>query len=124
MRELRAVVGRELVHEKEQEEAAMQIVENGQAQIVVVSMGAAGALLVTAKWCRRIPAPAVPVKTKVGAGDSMVAGIVLGLARDMSVHDAVCFGIACGTAAVMMPGTQLCQRDDAERLFAQIKRRL
>ena len=124
MRELRAVVGRELVHEKEQEEAAMQIVESGQAQIVVVSMGAAGALLVTAKGSERIPAPAVPIRTKVGAGDSMVAGIVLGLVRDMTVHDAVCFGIACGTAAVMMLGTQLCQRDDAERLFAQIKRRL
>ena len=120
MRELRALVGRELVHEKEQEEAAMEIVENGQAQIVVVSMGAAGALLVTAKGSTRIPAPAVPVKSKVGAGDSMVGGIVLGLARDMSVRDAICFGIACGAAAVMMPGTQLCRREDAERLFAQM----
>ena len=122
MRELRAVVGRELVHEKEQEEAAIEIVENGQAQIVVVSMGAAGALLVTAKGSTRIPAPAVPVKSKVGAGDSMVGGIVLGLARDMSMRDAICFGIACGAAAVMMPGTQLCRREDAERLFAQMTR--
>ena len=96
--------------------------KNGQAQIVVVSMGAAGALLVTAKGSERIPSPAVPVKSKVGAGDSMVAGIVLGLARDMSVRDAICFGIACGAAAVMMPGTQLCRREDAERLFAQMTR--
>jgi 6-phosphofructokinase 2 len=122
MRELRAVVGRELIHEKQQEEAAMEIVENGQAQIAVVSMGAAGALLVTAKSRQRIPAPAVPVKSKVGAGDSMVAGIVLGLARDMCVPVAVRFGIACGSAAVMMPGTQLCRREDAERLFAQMTR--
>ena len=60
MRELRALVGRELVHEKEQEEAAIEIVENGHAQIVVVSMGAAGALLVTAKGCDgflRLPFP-------------------------------------------------------------------
>ena len=122
MRELRALVERELVHEKEQEEAATEIVKNRQAQIVVVSMGAAGALLVTAKDCERIPSLAVPVKSKVGAGDSMVAGIVLGLARDMPVRDAVCFGIACGAAAVMMPGTQLCRREDAEQLFAQITR--
>ncbi len=52
----------------------------------------------------------------------MVAGIVLGLARDMLVRVAVRFGIACGAAAVMMPGTQLCQREDAERLFAQMTR--
>ena len=41
MRELRGLVGRELIHEKEQEEAAMQIVKDSQAQIVVVSMGQA-----------------------------------------------------------------------------------
>lgn len=122
MRELRSLVGRELVREKEQEEAATKIVENGRSQIVVVSMGAAGALLVTAKGCTRIPAPAVPVKSKVGAGDSMVAGIVLGLAREMPVREAVRFGIACGSAAVMMPGTQLCRREDAERLFMQMTR--
>jgi 6-phosphofructokinase 2 len=122
MRELRVLVGRGLVHENEQEEAAVEIVKNGQAQIVVVSMGAAGALLVTVAGCKRIPSPVVPVKSKVGAGDSMVAGTVLGLARDMPVGDAVSFGIACGAAAVMMPGTQLCRREDAERLFAQVTR--
>lgn len=100
----------------------MEIVKTGQAQIVVVSLGAAGALLVTAEGCERIPAPAVPVKSEVGAGDSMVGGIVFGLARDMSVRDAICLGIACGTATVMMAGTQLCQRQDAESFFAQIKK--
>ena len=122
MRELRALVGRELVRRNEQEEAATAIVKIAGAQIVVVSMGAAGALLVTAKGCERISSPAVPVKSRVGAGDSMVAGIVLGLARDMPLRDAVGFGIACGAAAVMMPGTQLCRREDAERLFVQITR--
>jgi 6-phosphofructokinase 2 len=122
LRELSGVVGRELMHEKEQENAAMEIVNTGHAQIVVVSLGAAGALLVTVEGCERIASPAVPVKSKVGAGDSMVGGIVFGLARDMPVRDAVCLGIACGTATVMMPGTQLCRRQDAEIFFAQIKK--
>jgi 6-phosphofructokinase 2 len=122
IREVRALVGRELVHEKEQAEAAVEFVKSGQAEIVVMSMGAAGALLATLKGYERIASPAVPVKSKVGAGDSMVAGIVLGLARDMPVPVAVCFGIACGAAAVMMPGTELCRREDAERLFAQMTR--
>jgi len=30
------------------------------------------------------------------------------------------FGMAAGTAAVMTPGTGLCRRDDAERLYSQI----
>jgi 6-phosphofructokinase 2 len=120
MRELRGLVGLELSHESEQDEAAMQIVKSGHAEIVVVSIGAAGVLLATAEGCERIPSPSVSVKSKVGAGDSMVAGIVLSLARDMSIRDAVRFGIACGAAAVMVPGTQLCRREDAERLFAKI----
>jgi 6-phosphofructokinase 2 len=120
MRELREFAGRELSHESEQEQAAIQMVKSGQAEIVVVSLGAAGAFFASAGGCERIRAPSVPVKTKVGAGDSMVAGIVFALARDMSLRDAVRFGIACGTAAVMMPGTQLCRREDAERLFARI----
>ena len=64
MRELRALVGRELVNEKEQEEAAMEIVKNGHAQIVVVSMGAAGALLATAEGCERIPRLRFPSKAE------------------------------------------------------------
>jgi 6-phosphofructokinase 2 len=49
----------------------------------------------------------------------MVAGIVLGLARDYSLRDAIRFGIAAGAAAVVMPGTGLCRREDAGRLFQQ-----
>jgi 6-phosphofructokinase 2 len=120
MRELREFVGRELLDEDEQNDAAIAIVKRGQAQIVVVSLGAAGALLATADGCTRIRSPSVPVKSKVGAGDSMVAGIVLSLARDMSIRDSTRFGVACGAAAVMRPGSELCQREDTERLFAQI----
>jgi 6-phosphofructokinase 2 len=121
MRELRELVESALAHEGEQDEAVLRLVKNAQAEIVVVSMGAAGALLASEHGCERIRSPSVPVTSKVGAGDSMVvAGIVLALARNMSIDHAVRFGIACGAAAVMMPGTQLCRREDAERLFAQI----
>ena len=120
LRELRTFVGGDLEGENEQEKAAAGIVANGGAEVVVVSLGAAGALVASQAGCERLRSPTVPVRSKVGAGDSMVAGIVLGLARDYSLRDAVRFGIAAGTAAVMMPGTGLCRREDAERLFQQI----
>jgi len=47
----------------------------------------------------------------------MVAGIVLGLARGKPMRDSILFDVAAGTAAVMAPGTELCRREDAERLF-------
>ena len=56
----------------------------------------------------------------VVAGDSMVAGTVLSLARGQAPRDAVLFGIAAGAAAVMTPGTELCRREDAERLYTKI----
>jgi 6-phosphofructokinase 2 len=59
----------------------------------------------------------VPIVSKVGAGDSMVAGIVLSLARGKPLRESVLFGVATGTAAVMTPGTELCRREEAERLY-------
>jgi 6-phosphofructokinase 2 len=120
LRELRIFAGSDLEGEAEQEKAASAIVASGGAEVVVVSLGAAGALVASPAGCERLRSPTVPVGSKVGAGDSMVAGIVLGLARDYSLRDAVRFGIAAGAAAVMMPGTGLCRRDDAERLLQQI----
>jgi 6-phosphofructokinase 2 len=50
----------------------------------------------------------------------MVAGIVLGMARGYSLPEAVQFGVAAGAAAVMTPGTELCRRSDAEKLFKRM----
>jgi len=73
--------------------------------------------MVSAQFAEHILPPTVPIVSKVGAGDSMVAGIVLSLARGKPLRESVLFGVAAGTAAVMTPGTELCRREDAERLF-------
>ena len=101
--------------------AASAFVAAGRTQNVVISMGAAGAIVATKRGTFRIPAPTVDVKNRAGAGDSMVAGIVVALQRGANVEEAARFGIAAGSAAVMMPGTELCRRDDAERLFGEMQ---
>jgi 6-phosphofructokinase 2 len=101
--------------------AAAALVASGRTRAVVISMGAAGAIVATERGTRRISAPTVDVKHRAGAGDSMVAGIVLALERGAAIEDAALFGIAAGTAAVMMPGTELCRREDAELLYGQMK---
>jgi 6-phosphofructokinase 2 len=77
--------------------------------------------LVTDDGRENLRTPTVPIQSKVGAGDSTVAGVVLALVRGMGVADAVRFGMASGAAAVMTPGTELCRRDDAERLFQKMR---
>ena len=120
LRELRAFAQDDLKTESAQEEVAMEIVRSGRCEAVVVSLGAAGVLFASSAGCERMRSPTVPVVSKVGAGDSMVAGISLAFMQGRALPDAVRFGVAAGAAAVMTAGTQLCQREDAERLFARM----
>lgn len=122
IRELNVLVGRELKDEAEQESVVMDIIGRAQSEIVVVSLGAAGVLLATARGVTRLRAPVVPIHSKVGAGDSMVGAITLRLALGHSILDAVRYGVAAGAAAGMTPGTQLCSFEDTERLFAHMGR--
>jgi 6-phosphofructokinase 2 len=119
IRELGELTGSGLRDGAGQEEIAMEMVRSGKSEVIALSLGAGGVLLVSAYGCERLRTPVVPIKSKVGAGDSMVAGIVLRLARGDKVQDAVRFGVAAGAAAVMTPGSELCRREDAERLYRQ-----
>lgn len=120
IREFREMVGAGGDDEAKVLGLAKKIVLEGQSEVVLISLGAAGVLLVSDSGVERLHPPTVPIVSKVGAGDSMVAGAVLSLARGNPLREAVRFGVAAGTAAVMTPGTELCRRDDAERLYRQM----
>ena len=117
LRELEELTGATIRSELEEESAARAVIATGRTEVLVVSLGAQGALLATDREVRRFAAIPVAAMGSVGAGDSMVAGIVLGLARGWKLTEAVKFGMAAGTAALMRPGTELCGREDTERLY-------
>jgi 6-phosphofructokinase 2 len=119
LRELQDLVGREIHGECEQERAAREVIENGRAGIVVLSLGEEGAMLATADSTERFAAIPVEARSTVGTGDSMLAGIVLSLCRGWSLEEAVRFGMAAGAAALLGFGTSLCRREEAERLYAR-----
>ena len=121
LRELSDLVGRALLHDDDVVDAARHVVASTGIEAVVVSLGAGGVVLVTDDTAMHVRSPTVPIVSKIGAGDSTVGGITLGLARGMALPDAVRYGVAAGAAAVMTPGTQLCTREDTERLFAQLQ---
>jgi 6-phosphofructokinase 2 len=113
--ELCSLVGKPHLDMLEIEDAAMQIIKTEQCEVLVVSMGPSGAMLVTKNEIKQFRAPTVKKQTTVGAGDSMVAGIVWMLDHGKPLADAVRFGIACGSAATINKGTQLFKREDALR---------
>lgn len=119
LRELSQLVGHDLQDETDQEAAARELITQAKSEIVLVSLGSAGALLVTADHMERIRSPTVRIASRIGAGDSTVAGFILALARGEELPAAARFGVAAGAAAVMTPGTELCRRADTERLYAQ-----
>ena len=119
IRELREDVGADLSTEAEQVAAARGLVARGVARHVLVSLGAQGALLVSADAAQRFAAVQVAPGSGVGTGDAMLAGVAVGIARDWPLSDAVRLGIAAGSAMLLTPGTAPCTRGDTERLFRQ-----
>ncbi|CAH1205309.1 Putative ATP-dependent 6-phosphofructokinase isozyme 2 [Paenibacillus auburnensis] len=120
-RELEELVGHGIAGDEELKAAALELIEQGRTEVVVVSLGGQGALLITREGCEHLNAPEVQVLSVVGAGDSLVAGTVYSLERGRPLREAVQFGIASGSAAVMNPERELCKREDTERLFAEMK---
>ncbi len=118
--ELSRLSGKEKIEMNEIKDLAMQIVKKEQCEIVVVSLGAEGAWLFSKDYDERVPAPKVRKQSTVGAGDSMVAGMVWMLSQNASLREIVRFGVACGAAATMNPGTQLFHAEDAQMLFGQL----
>lgn len=115
-RELAQLVDRRLEDRDAQRAAARELLEREAAEIIVVSLGPEGALVAWGDEVVELAAPEVEVRSRIGAGDSTVAGIVLGLARGEEPLSAAKLGLAAGAAAVMTPGTELCRREDVERL--------
>jgi 6-phosphofructokinase 2 len=116
LRELRELTGRPLETTAQQREAAQHLIAQGQAEIVALSLGADGALLVTARQALRARALPVQVASTIGAGDSFVGGLVWALARGQGLDDAFRQAMAASAAALLMPGTALCQPADVQRL--------
>jgi 6-phosphofructokinase 2 len=118
--ELAKLIGVERLELPEVEKAAKKLIENKSAEIVVVSLGADGAILVAKDETHLVKAPKVEKKSTVGAGDSMVGGIVWALSQNKSLKEVIQIGVCCGTAATMNEGTQLFKAEDVMRLLKEI----
>jgi 6-phosphofructokinase 2 len=119
--ELESLVGRHLDDESARD-AAIDLVQRGRAEIVTVTMGAAGALLVTKDTVLRMWSPKIRSRSAVGAGDSFLAAMTLALSNGRTIEDALIFAIAAGAAAVLTPGTRLCRKEDVERIYDDLCR--
>lgn len=121
LRELEEYVGHALADEDAKRAAAQELVSAGAAEAVALSLGADGAMLVTATETLRLLAPSITVRGTVGAGDSFVAGFVSRLAEGAPLEDAFITAVAAGSATAACSSTSLCSADLVRELESAIR---
>jgi 6-phosphofructokinase 2 len=117
LRELETIAGRTFASQAEAVVFSRELVARRAADIVVVSLGPAGAILVTDRTCRHRPAAEVAAGGTVGAGDSLVGGMLTAISRGWPVEDAFAYGMATAGATILAPGTALCDRATTDRIY-------
>lgn len=120
LRELAELSGETLENPDQWLAAARRLIDAGQAQIVALTLGHLGAMLVTRDAAWSAPALDIPVASAVGAGDSFVGGLIWGLQQGQALEEAFAWGIAAGSAALLTAGTGLAHPEDVQRLRAQV----
>lgn len=101
--------------------ACRVLVARGEAEVVALSLGRDGAILVSTSEAWRAPALSVTAASAIGAGDSFMGAFVWAFADGGSLVAAFRWAMAAGAAALMAPGTQLCRATDARRLVRLVR---
>lgn len=121
LKELGSFMGNENITIQDLYESGNKILAHGKIHSLVVSLGSQGAVLITAPQLFHVIPPSIDIKSTVGAGDSMVAGIVQSVSNGKSLLEAVQYGVACGTAATLNAGTELCNLRDVEKIITKVR---
>lgn len=104
--ELQQLTGQSLTDEVALEQAARQLLVGG-IRLVVISLGERGAMFVDASSTLLATPPAVMVKSTVGAGDAMVAGLIAGQVQELSLSDCARLATAFSLGAITSVGHNL-----------------
>ncbi len=121
LNEFRILMGDPLETQADWIKACRSLIDKEQVEVVALTLGERGALLVSRDQVLR--APALPIKpvSVVGAGDSFLGAMIWSLAAGHVMETALRYAVAAGSAALLMPGTELCRREDVERLVNDVQ---
>ena len=100
--------------------AATQQIRMLGPQNVIISLGKAGAIFSDGQTAWLASSPPIQELNPIGAGDSMVGGLVYGLSRGESVAEALRWGIACGAATASLAGTAVGSKELVSDLRQQV----
>ncbi len=117
--EARELSGRPLATAQESADFAQELVARDVAEIVAIGRGADGSVLASKRGRWHCRCDVSDVRSKVGAGDSFTAALVLAFVNGEDEAEALRHGVASASAAVLTEATELCHADDVNRLLGQ-----
>jgi ribokinase len=114
------LLGREPVRVDEACDAAAALADKGP-EVVFVTLGGSGAVILDSGMCISIPAPEVEVVDTTGAGDACVGAFVAALADEKRTEESARFAVAAGSFAVQRAGAQPSQptRNELDQFMDQ-----
>jgi len=119
VQEAQRVLGVRLASRSQIVVAAKELLRWGPT-VVVISMGANGAIAVTREEALYAHPVKVELLSTIGSGDSMVAGLTIALEQGKPLEEGLRLGAAAGAATAMTPGTHLCRKEDVEALLEKV----
>lgn len=114
-----AMTGQEIRTETDALGAADLFLAQG-IELVALSMGADGLLLVSKQEGVWANPPQVQAKNPVGAGDALLAGIAWALQRGLPLQEIARWGVAMGTAAALRDGVSVGSYAEVQEVYEQI----
>lgn len=109
------------IHSPPDAVAVAQKIQQWGPQNVIISLGKAGAIFCDGQAAWLAKSPVIEERNPIGAGDSMVGGLVYGLSQGRPIAEALGWGIACGAATASLAGTAVGSADLVQSLLAQVK---
>ncbi|WP_439400094.1 1-phosphofructokinase family hexose kinase (plasmid) [Bradyrhizobium sp. PMVTL-01] len=120
LREFQELAGISCADEPSLLEAGRRLLDGYRIEIIALSLGPGGALLLTRDIALRANGLAIEPVSVSGAGDSFLGAMVSSLANGDNLDTALRYGVAGGSAALLNPGTELCLGADVHRLAAGV----
>lgn len=117
--EAERLLGRALLTRSHFVEAAQRIRDMG-AEMVVLSLGARGAVGCTAKAVYEVVPPRVDAVCPIGAGDAMAAAFTWAMVKGKNFSDALRWGVAAGTASAMLPGISFPTLEQTKEIYKKV----
>jgi 1-phosphofructokinase family hexose kinase len=96
---------------------AGELLRQHQLQFAVLTMGARGAVWVTAEQCWQSASPPIHATNTVASGDAFLGGMMAALLADAPLNEALCHAVAAGAANAASRGGARFSRSDFDALL-------